>query len=57
MDDIYFGRQRLAGCNPTVIKLCTEIPPGLVVVFALLLVIALSLVYVVKLLTHACLFL
>ncbi len=27
---MYFGRQRLAGCNPTVIKLCTEIPPGYV---------------------------
>ena len=26
MDDVYFGRQRLAGCNPAVIKLCTEIP-------------------------------
>ena len=28
MDDVYFGRQRVAGCNPTVIRLCKEIPPG-----------------------------
>ena len=25
-DDKHFGRQRLQGCNPTVIKLCKEMP-------------------------------
>lgn len=25
-DDKNFGRQRLQGCNPNVIRLCTEIP-------------------------------
>ena len=28
MDDVYFGRQLVAGCNPTVLRLCKEIPPG-----------------------------
>lgn len=30
-DDVWFGRQRLAGCNPTLITLCTEIPENLAV--------------------------
>lgn len=25
-EDVWFGNQRLVGCNPTLIKLCTEIP-------------------------------
>ncbi|KAL9962848.1 hypothetical protein ACROYT_G031994 [Oculina patagonica] len=25
-DDVHFARQRLCGCNPTLIRLCTEIP-------------------------------
>ncbi len=29
-DDRNFGRQRLQGCNPSMIRLCTEIPQKLV---------------------------
>lgn len=35
-DDVHFARQRLCGCNPTLIRLCTEVPDKLAVTSAML---------------------